>query len=82
MTTAAIRQKLYDYIRVAEEKKIKAIYTMLEKEIEQEFDCWNDGDFIEELDRRSDDYKNGKIVGVPWEEAKARILSSTGKQQK
>ena len=45
MTTAAIRQKLYDYIRVAEEKKIKAIYTMLEKEIEEEFDCWNDNEF-------------------------------------
>jgi len=29
MTIAAIRHKLYDYIRVAEDKKVKAIYTML-----------------------------------------------------
>ena len=31
MTTAAIRNKLYDYIRVAEEKKLHAIYNLLEK---------------------------------------------------
>jgi len=29
MTIAAIRHKLYDYICVAEDKKVKAIYTML-----------------------------------------------------
>ncbi len=33
MTTSAIREKLYDYIRVADDKKIKAIYMMLEDEI-------------------------------------------------
>ena len=81
MTTATIRQKLYDYIRVAEEKKVKAIYTMLEKEIEEEFDCWNDNEFMEELDRRSNDYKNGNVKGVSWEEVKGRILSSTGKHK-
>lgn len=54
---------------------------MLEKEIEQEFDCWNDKDFMEELDRRSNDYKNGNIAVVPWDAAKERILSSTGKHK-
>jgi len=45
MTTAAIRHKLYDYIRVAEDKKVKAIYTMLAGEIEEDYDYWNDKKF-------------------------------------
>ena len=30
MTTSLVREKLYDYIRVADDKKIKAIFMMLE----------------------------------------------------
>jgi len=33
MSTAAIRERLYDYIRVADDKKVRAIYTMLEDTI-------------------------------------------------
>jgi len=33
MTTAAIRAKLADYIQIADEKKLKAIYVMVEDEI-------------------------------------------------
>ena len=33
MGTTDIREKLYDYIRIADDKKIKAIYWMLEGEI-------------------------------------------------
>lgn len=32
---AAIRHKLYDYIRVADDKRLHAIYNLLETEIEQ-----------------------------------------------
>ena len=42
MTTANIRHKLYDYIRMAEDKKVKALYTMLEEEIGEADDHWND----------------------------------------
>jgi hypothetical protein len=75
MTSTAIRQKLYDYIRVAEDKKIKAIYTMLENEIEESFDYWNDKDFVKEIEKRSEDYKTGKIKGMAWEDAKRQILN-------
>ncbi len=77
MTTKTIRQKLYDYIRVAEDKKIKALYTMLEGEIETNYEWWNDAQFIAELDRRSAAYISGKVKGINWEEAKKRILSSS-----
>jgi hypothetical protein len=75
MTTAAIRQKLYDYIRFAEDKKVKAIYTMLENEVEEVYDHWNDANFLAELDKRSADYKNGTVKGIGWEEAKKQILA-------
>lgn len=33
MTTVAIRQKLSDYVKVADDKKIKAMYALLEDDI-------------------------------------------------
>ena len=35
MTAVAIRKKLTDYIQIADDRKIKAIYTLLEDDIEQ-----------------------------------------------
>ena len=77
MTTTNIRHKLYDYIRVAENKKVKAIYTMLEEEIEEVYDHWGDKNFIAELEKRSADFKSGKVKGVKWEDARAHILPSS-----
>ena len=36
MTAVAIRKKLVSYMQVADEKKVKAIYALLEEDIEQE----------------------------------------------
>ena len=82
MTTAAIRHKLYDYIRVAEDKKVKAIYTMLAMKIEEDYNYWNDKNFVAELEKRSADLKNGNTEGVSWEEAKATILGSVKRKSK
>jgi hypothetical protein len=38
MTTLAIRKKLVDYLKVADDKKVKAMYALLEEEIEQELE--------------------------------------------
>jgi predicted transcriptional regulator len=35
MTIVTIRQKLSDYLQVADDKKIKAMYTLLENDIDQ-----------------------------------------------
>ena len=36
MTAISIRKKLVSYMQVADEKKVKAIYALLEEDIEQE----------------------------------------------
>ena len=58
MTIVAIRKKLADYMQVAGDKKIKAIYALVEDEIEQEEMEYTDG-FKEELDKRYAYYNNG-----------------------
>ena len=60
MTTTAIRERLYDYIRVADEKKIKAIYTMLEGEVDECIEWWKDKEFTNKLDKEFAAWKSGK----------------------
>ena len=36
MTTIAIRKKLVDYMKIADDKKVKAMYALLEEDIEQD----------------------------------------------
>ncbi len=58
MTTVAIRQKLANYMQVADDKKIKAMYALLENDIQQEELEYTD-EFKAELDKRYAYYKNG-----------------------
>ena len=64
MTTVAMRKKLVDYMKVADDKKVKAIYTMVEDEIETG------------LQRRKliqaerDRYLSGEGKSYNWEEVK------------
>jgi len=74
MDTSTIRQKLQDYIKVADDKKVNAIYTIIESDINEMHEWWNDEDLIAELDRRSQDLKNGNDKGKPWEEVKNELL--------
>jgi hypothetical protein len=62
MTINTIRHKLYDYIRVADDKKIKAIYTMLEDEITHEVEWWKNNVFTNELDQRYAKWQSGKVA--------------------
>lgn len=66
MTTAQLKQQLHDYIDHAEETKLKAIYTLLEGEIEDNYSLSEEQRL--ELDRRYDDYKNGIGNLYSWDE--------------
>ncbi len=63
MSSAAIRNKLYDYIRVADDKRLNAIYNLLENEIEQTNEWWKDKKFTKELDSRYQALENGSDKG-------------------
>jgi len=73
MTTTIIRHKLYDYIRVADDKKLHSIYNLLENEIEQTNEWWKDKQFTDELDRRYEALENGSDKGVTLTELKTSI---------
>jgi len=69
MRTAQIRQQLHEYIETAEDKKLKAIYTLVENDIADEFELT--AEQKKELDRRYDDYMNGVGETYTWEETVA-----------
>ena len=73
MTTTAIRKKLVDYLKVADDKKIKAIYTMVEDEINTDKNDWNK-DFLSEMEKRGKEFKSGKIKTYSWQETKRAAL--------
>lgn len=81
MTTTVIREKLANYLKVADEKKIKAIYTMVEDEINTSFNDW-DASFLKELEGRSRKFKNGTEKSYTWDETKtAAIQKVKGKRK-
>jgi len=73
MTTTAIRERLYDYIRMADGKKIKAIYALLEEQIISKVDWSQDKYFVAELDERLRRYKEGVDRGHTWDELESVI---------
>lgn len=73
MTVAAIRERLYDYIRVADDKKIEAIYNLLEDQIAPSYDWSKDEKFVAELDERVKRYKDGTDRAYTWEELETAI---------
>ena len=73
MDTATIREKLCEYIRVADEKKLQAIYTILVDEITEETEWWKDNAFIGELDNRYEAWQKGEEKAYTLNEVDAAI---------
>jgi len=82
MRTTQIKQQLHDYIDSAENKKLKAIYTLLEDDISEGYQLTEDQK--QELDRRYDDYMNGIGKTYTWDEtvAMARQALANRKNKK
>ena len=74
MTATAIRQKLYEYIRFADDKKVKAIYTIVADEANDISEWWEDKKLLEKVKRADADMESGKDKGVTWQEAKKQLL--------
>ena len=73
MKIAAIRDKLSDYIRIADDEKIKAMYILFKNEISGELSWWEDNDFIKDLDTDYNKWKNGKAKGYTIDEVRKSI---------
>ena len=73
MKTSALKQKLHDYIDTANEKKLKAIYTILEHEIEDRYDWRNDEEWVAELNRREGACLDGSTKTYTLDETLERV---------
>lgn len=71
--TLTIRHKLYDFIRVADDKKLYAIYHLPENEIEQTQEWWKDKLFTTELDNRYLAMEKGTDKGFTLDEVETSI---------
>ena len=72
MNTMAIRQRLHQFIETAVERKLKAIYTILEDDIKEYEDKYTD-EFKTEPDRRYNYYKaGGKMVSAVQSDKRIR----------
>ena len=66
MNAASIKQQLHGYLEVADDKKLKAIYTMVEAEIKEATIEYTPA-LKAELDRRVSYYLNGGKMVSPSE---------------
>lgn len=81
MTTVAIRQKLYEFIRVADDKKVKAMYTMVAEEATEVTEWWQEQKLIKILDAINAEMKTELDKGVSWQEAKKLLLKRAKNQE-
>jgi murein tripeptide amidase MpaA len=73
MKTSELKEKLHNYIETAQEKKLKAIYTMVEEEIDATADYWEDEGFVAELHRREKKYLDGTAKTYTLKETVAGV---------
>ncbi|MCS3796924.1 hypothetical protein [Niastella sp. OAS944] len=77
MTNLVLREKLHKFIDSIGEKKVKAIYTLFENEIEQEVEYSEE--FKAELDKRVEYYRNGgKMVSASEMKKRLKAIRSKG----
>ena len=68
-----IRHKLYNYISIADDKKLRAIYDILGNEIGEANEWWKDKIFLSELDHRSKALEEGTDKGFTVEQMETSI---------
>jgi hypothetical protein len=72
MSTIILRQKLHSYLEIADDKKVKAIYAIMENDIEQSALEYTT-ELKSELDNRYTNFKNGKAKIITAEESRKKI---------
>ena len=72
-SATAIRTRLYDYIRIADEKQLGAIYHLLRPQIEESYEWWKDKKLLAEFDERSKALESGADKGFTLDELEESI---------
>ncbi|HLS31448.1 MAG TPA: addiction module protein [Flavobacteriaceae bacterium] len=72
MKTLKLRKLLQEYINYADEKKIKALFTLVKDDIVYQ-NHWKDDAFVKEMEKRVEDYESGKSKGKDWETVKSNL---------
>ncbi|MDP4254966.1 MAG: hypothetical protein Q8938_13225 [Bacteroidota bacterium] len=70
---ASIRHKLYDYIRVANDEKIRALYILLSSNIEITLEWWQVNPFLTDLDHRFKATETGADPGYTVDQLEASV---------
>ncbi|TKK65691.1 hypothetical protein FC093_19340 [Ilyomonas limi] len=81
MTIEIIRERLHNYLKVADDKKIAAIYTLLEDDILEQIAWWGDNAFVEELNKEYTGWESGDTKGYTIEETEQIITELKSKRQ-
>ena len=82
MNSTVIRHKLYDYIRIANDKKLLAIYNLLEDEIVDLNEWWKNKKIVEDFDNRHNSMETGEDKGITIQELNSFIGKSRKKYGK
>jgi len=78
MKTGTLRQQIQNYLEVADDKKVKAIYIMMESEIKSANIEYSD-ELKKSLDKQYASYKSGTSRLVSSAESKKRVNAILGK---
>ena len=76
-----IRQKLQNYLEIADEKKIEAFYIIMENEINEANIEYSDA-LKDSLDKQYNSFKYGTSLTVSAEDSKKRIANILNKRKK
>lgn len=80
MSATTIRNKLFDIIRDADDKKLYAIYNLLENEIEKSNEWWKDELITSELESRYENLESGADKGYTVEQMEQSISKLRSKR--
>jgi hypothetical protein len=75
MTILTIRKSLQEYIRFADEKKVKALFTIIEDDIKKKQKLWANNEFMTEMEQRSFEMETNKTEGIKWENVQKKAKS-------
>jgi len=67
MTNAVIRQQLHQYIDVTDDKKVEALYTLLQNDITPQYECTSEE--LNLLHERAEKYLKGETKTYTVEES-------------